>query len=154
MTTPFWINNPTILFTKDQLLELWPTQQMTFESKLNAISRVVIAMSLVGFIFTKNWNLLIIGFITLAIIVAVYKLRKQNLKEKFSLNKLKPAPTDNIITNPATLEQTLRSNFHPTTKKNPCCLSAKVFKISGRFKSSNVLIFLGIRRRAIETAPC
>ena len=119
MTTPFWINNPTILFTKDQLLELWPTQQMTFESKLNAISRVVIAMSLVGFIFTKNWNLLIIGFITLAIIVAVYKLRKQNLKEKFSLNKLKPAPTDNIITNPATLEQTLRSNFHPTTKKNP-----------------------------------
>ena len=119
MTTPFWINNPTILFTKDQLLELWPTQQMTFESKLNAISRIIIAMSLVGFIFTKNWNLLIIGFITLAIIVAVYKLRKQNLKEKFSLNKLKPAPTDKIITNPATLEQALRSNFHPTTKKNP-----------------------------------
>ena len=54
MTTPFWINNPTILFTKDQLLELWPTQQMTFESKLNAISRIIIAMSLVGFIFTKN----------------------------------------------------------------------------------------------------
>jgi hypothetical protein len=119
MTTPFWINNPTILFTKDQLLELWPTQKMTFESKLNAISRVVIVMSLVGFIFTKNWNLLIIGCITLAIIVAVYKLRKQNLKEQFSLNKLKPASTDKIITNPATLEQALRSNFHPTTKKNP-----------------------------------
>ena len=89
---------------------------MTFESKLNAISRLIISMSLVGFIFTKNWNLIIIGFITLAIIVAVYKLRKQNLKEQFSL---KPASTDKIITNPATLEQALRSNFHPTTKKNP-----------------------------------
>ena len=118
MSTPFWINNPTILFNKDQILELYPKQGMSFEAKLNAVSRVVIIMSLAGFICTNNWNLIIIGAITLAIMVAIYKLRKQNIvmKEGFSL---KQAPSDKIITNPATLETALRSNFHPTTKHNP-----------------------------------
>ena len=52
MTTPFWFNDPIILFNKESILEIWPTQQMTFETKLNAISRLVIFMSLLGFIFT------------------------------------------------------------------------------------------------------
>jgi hypothetical protein len=128
MTTPFWSNDPTILFNKDNILQVWPTQQMIFEAKLNAISRIVIIMTLLGFIFTRNWNLIIIGIVTLAIIFTLYKLRKQNLvsslikKEGFSVNPsmqpsaLSPAP---MTTNPVTLETVLRSNFHPTTKKNP-----------------------------------
>ena len=128
MTTPFWSNDPTILFNKESILQIWPTQQMTFEAKLNAISRVVIIMSLLGFIFTRNWNLVIIGIVTLAIIFTLYKLRKQSLvsslikKEGFSVNPsiqpsaLSPSP---MTTNPVTLETVLRSNFHPTTKKNP-----------------------------------
>ena len=126
MTTPFWFNDPIILFNKESILEIWPTQQMTFESKLNAISRLVIFMSLLGFIFTRNSNLIIIGIVTLAIIFTLYKLRKQSIvkfKEGFSLSSkdlsqsaLSPAP---MTTNPVTLESVLRSEFHPTTKKNP-----------------------------------
>ena len=124
MTTPFWSNDPTILFNQDSILQIWPTQQMTFEAKLNAISRIVMVMSLLGFIFTRNWNLIIIGIITLAIILTLYKLRKKNMifkKEGFSVSPtfpkpLSPAP---MTTNPVTLETVLRSNFHPTTKKNP-----------------------------------
>jgi len=128
MTTPFWSNDPTILFNKESVLEFWPTQQMTFEAKLNAISRIVIVMSLLGFILTRNWNLIIIGIVTLAIIFTLYKLRKQGLvsslikKEGFSINpsmqpsSLSPSP---MLTDPVTLKSVLRSNFHPTTKKNP-----------------------------------
>lgn len=125
MTTPFWSNEPTILFNKEQILQLWPTQQMTFEAKLNAISRIVIIMTILGFLFTRNINLLIIGMLTLAIIFTLYRLRKQKIvssllkKEGFSVNPSlvsSPAP---ITTNPVTLEKVLRSNFHPTTKKNP-----------------------------------
>jgi hypothetical protein len=128
MTTPFWSNDPTILFNKESILQLWPTQQMTFEAKLNSISRIVIVMSILGFLFTRNANLLIIGIVTLAIIFTLYRLRKQTIvsslvkKEGFSLNPssslsaLSPAP---MTTNPVTLESVLRSNFHPTTKKNP-----------------------------------
>jgi hypothetical protein len=125
MTTPFWFNDPTILFNKENILQVWPTQQMTFEAKLNAISRIVIVMSLLGFIFTRNWNLIIIGIITLAIILTLYKLRKQNIvykKEGFSVNpSMQPSALSpkSMTTNPVTLESVLRSNFHPTTKKNP-----------------------------------
>ncbi len=125
MTTPFWFNDPIILFNKESILEIWPTQQMNFEAKLNAISRLVIFMSLLGFIFTRNSNLIIIGIVTLAIIFTLYKLRKQSIvkfKEGFSVNSsiqpsaLSPAP---MTTNPVTLESVLRTEFHPTTKKNP-----------------------------------
>ena len=126
MTTPFWFNDPTILFNKESILEIWPTQQMTFEAKLNAISRLVIFMSLLGFIFTRNLNLIIIGIVTLAIIFTLYKLRKQSIvkfKEGFSVNSsiqpsIQPSAAP-MTTNPVTLETVLRSEFHPTTKKNP-----------------------------------
>ena len=128
MTTPFWLNDPTILFNKEKVLEVWPTQKMSFESKLNAISRIVMLMTILGFIFTRNWNIMIIGTITLAIILTLYKLRKQSIvsslikKEGFSVNPsvqpsaLSPSP---MLTDPVTLKSVLRSNFHPTTKKNP-----------------------------------
>lgn len=125
MTTPFWSNDTTILFNRDSIFQVWPTQQMTFEAKLNAISRLIIVMSLLGFIFTRNWNLIIIGIVTLAIIYTLYKLRKQNIifkKEGFSVNPsmqpsaLSPSP---MLKDPVTLKSVLRSEFHPTTKKNP-----------------------------------
>jgi len=123
MTTPFWFNDPIILFNKESILEIWPTQQMSFESKLNAISRIVIFMSLLGFIFTRNFKLIIIGIVTLAIIFTLYKLRKQSIiKEGFSVNpSMQPSPLSPtpMTTNPVTLESVLRTEFHPTTKKNP-----------------------------------
>ena len=132
MTTPFWFNDPTILLNKDNMLQLWPTQNMMFEAKLNAISRLVVLLSVLGFLFTRKTHFLIIGAITLAIIYSMYKLRKQNIvsslvqKEGFTVNNpdTNTNPMGSIMsstttTNPITLETILRSDFHPTTKKNP-----------------------------------
>ena len=122
MTTPFWSNDPTILFNKDNLLQLWPNQQMTFECKLNAISRLVLFMTILGFLFTRNINLLIIGVITLALIFSIYKLRKQNIinslldkKEGFTAN----GSVNQNNANAVVLDTILKKEFHPTTKKNP-----------------------------------
>ena len=128
MTTPFWSNDPTILFNKDSIFQLWPTAGLTFEGKLNAISRIVIVLSILGFLFTKKQNFIIIGLITLAIVFSLYKLRKEKLvktltqQEGFQVNN--PTPMGSTAsslntTNPVTLETLLRSDFHPTTKKNP-----------------------------------
>lgn len=129
MTTPFWSNDPTILFNKESILQLWPTQQMTFETKLNAISRLVVLMTLLGFLLTRNINLLIICAITLAIVFTLYRLRKQKFvsslikKEGFNVNPSFPTRSSSLspamTTNPVTLKSILRSEFHPTTKKNP-----------------------------------
>lgn len=126
MTTIFWTNDPTILLNKESILQFWPNKSMSFETKLNAISRLIIFMSILGFVFTRKFNLLIIGLITLLIIISLYKLRKQSVihslikKEGFRVNiSTANANTTNILTDPVTLKQFLRSEFHPTTKKNP-----------------------------------
>jgi hypothetical protein len=130
MTTPFWSNDPTILFNKDSITQLWPMPQMTFEVKLNAISRIVCLLTILGFLFTRNWNILIIGILTLAIIFSIYKFRKQEIvsslikKEGFVMNSLAPTQPDEqnnptTTTNPITLDKVLRNDFYPTTKKNP-----------------------------------
>jgi hypothetical protein len=132
MTTPFWSNEPTILFNKNSILQLWPLENQSFETKLNAISRLVIILTILGFLFTQNINLLIIGVITLAIIFSLYKLRKQevitscNKKEGFKvdrdfINQAQGSPTDyaDAIVNPVTLEAIVKSDFYPTNYKNP-----------------------------------
>jgi hypothetical protein len=131
MTTPFWSNEPTIIFNSDSILQMWPLPSMSFEAKLNAITRLVIVLSVLGFIFTMKLHFLIIGVITLAIIFSFYRYRKQiiinnmtegfvndNQNKKNGKNSKKITPTT-FTTNPVTLETMLRTEFHPTTKQNP-----------------------------------
>ena len=137
MTTPFWSNEPTIIFKSDSVLEMWPLPSMSFETKLNAISRLVIVLSILGFVFTMKPQFLIIGVITMAIIFSFYRYRKQvivnNMREGFvndnqnqnqnsnkknNKNSKKITPTT-FTTNPVTLETMLRTEFQPTTKQNP-----------------------------------
>ena len=127
---PFWANDPTVLFNKDYILQMWPLQTMTFDEKLNAISRLIIVLSILGFVLTKSIRFLVIGIITLAIIYFVYKMRKQKIVKEI-LNKDDKEgfknidkngylqPTEVKITNPETLEAYLKSDFEPTNKKNP-----------------------------------
>ena len=46
MTIPFWSNDPTVLFNKDYIFELWPTTNMCYEQKLNAITRLIILIKI------------------------------------------------------------------------------------------------------------
>jgi hypothetical protein len=136
MTTPFWSNEPTILFNKNSILQLWPLENQTFETKLNAISRLVIVLTILGFFITQNINLLIIGVITLGIIYSLYKLRKQELVSSLSSNGKKEgfkidrdfinltqgsvsSEYNDAIVNPVTLETIDKSDFYKTSYKNP-----------------------------------
>jgi hypothetical protein len=128
MTTPFWSNEPTILFNKNNILQLWPLENQSFETKLNAISRLVIILTILGFFFTQNVNLLIIGVITLAIIFSLYKLRKQELVSSLTegfkvdrdfINQSHNSVYADAIVNPVTLEAIVKSDFYPTNYKNP-----------------------------------
>ena len=139
MTTPiqFWSNDPTIIMNKDYILEVWPTPKMTFEQKLNAISRLIIILTILGFIFTMSAKLLLVGIITLLVIFALYKTRKQKVTKEMFQNRIAEnnnpgnalASIENSgigkssggqkIVNPETLEEFLRADFEPNTKVNP-----------------------------------
>ena len=124
MTTTFWSNDPTILLNKDYILQLWPSPKFSYEENLNAISRIVIILTILGFLINMSKNLLLVGLITLFLIFVLYKMRKQKItknmfdsKEGFSGIDVKNQEA-RIIT-PDTLKTYLKSDFETTSKKNP-----------------------------------
>ena len=92
-STPFWINDPTVLLKREEMMDIWPAPLMSIEQKLNAISRIVILLTLLGFLITKNINILFTGAITLAIFVMMYKLQYQ--EEYDAKNGVKKNENDN-----------------------------------------------------------
>lgn len=126
MSIQFWTNEPTILFNKEYIFELWPTTNMCYEQKLNAISRLIILITILGYILTMSKRILIIGFVTLIIIFILFNMRKQKITKE-TLNEgfkssIKDKDTyDNSQTyvNPVTLDAVLKTEFKEGTKKNP-----------------------------------
>tara|TARA_Y100000389_G_C17467912_1_gene527417 strand:- start:4733 stop:5401 length:669 start_codon:yes stop_codon:yes gene_type:complete len=107
----FWINQPYILIDKDKIMDIWPLEKMNRTEKLNAISRLIIILTIIGIILTKSLKIIISGVVTLIIIVILYLLfkkddilnsQKKSLKEEgFSnYNKIKHNFTNPNITNP------------------------------------------------------
>ena len=65
MVSVFWLDKPSILFNKKKVTELWPQNKYSFECKLNAITRLVILLTILGYLFTRNIKILITGIITI-----------------------------------------------------------------------------------------
>ena len=131
MTIQFWSNDPTILFNKDYIFELWPTTSMCYEEKLNAISRLIILLTILGYILTMSMRILAVGALTLLVIFILYNMRKQKLTKDMLENfEDKSSVQGNEVTgmfdnkpksfiNPVTLDAVLRTEFKEGTKKNP-----------------------------------
>ena len=61
---PFWIDNPNVLFHNKYITEFFPVEGMTYEQKLNAITRTIILLSIIGLIMNQSLRTLIISLIT------------------------------------------------------------------------------------------
>jgi hypothetical protein len=81
-STPFWLNEPTILFNKKYIGSVWPSENMSSVEKLNAISRFVIVASLLGYLITLNLKIILVAIVTLAVIAILYNVqRNQQAKD-------------------------------------------------------------------------
>ena len=80
MKNLFWLDYPLILFKKDQILQLWPSTNLTIERKLNALTRLIILLTLLGYAFTKRLEFFVISLLTILGITLLYK--KRQIKNK------------------------------------------------------------------------
>ena len=78
-SVPFWSTNPNVLLNKDYITEFFPVEDMTFTQKLNAITRVIILMTLITFAYTRNSQILIVGAISMFFIYMLHQY-KTNVK--------------------------------------------------------------------------
>lgn len=112
MTIPFWFNDPSILLNKKHVFVIWPNSFMTYEEKLNAITRLVVLLSICGYILTNSQNILITSLITIICIVMLHKMK---LKDNSAI--LENLANEGF-TGVETFEE-LKDNFEEPTVKNP-----------------------------------
>jgi len=91
---PFWLNDYKILFYKERLTSFFPTINMTFIEKLNAIFRLSIYLSIVLYLVTSNYLYLYILFIVGGFTMFLYNNQRNNLEMYFNSDK---TSNENII---------------------------------------------------------
>lgn len=114
---PFWYQDPNILFDTKFIFEFFPLNNMSFNQKLNALSRTIIFATIILFIFKRSLGLLLGSFVSLLSIYIHYTFH-QKKKEGFD--------TDNFEARNPALDY-LRDNniavpknmFQPPSSKNP-----------------------------------
>jgi len=131
--TQFWIYQPSVLLDKNDMTDLWPMPLMSVEQKLNAITRLVLLLTVLGFLVTKNINIIFTGFITLAIFVILYNTqynlntssnssdaanantsKKEGFVNSQMYNMLKPHLTTPTIQNPMMNVLLPEISYNPT----------------------------------------
>jgi hypothetical protein len=118
----FWTKNPSILLDSDYISQIWINDKMTKNEKLNALSRLVIILTLFAYIFTRNLKILITGIVTLIIIIFIYY--SSNKSEGFvnithSNNKLDKIYLDNKYFTQSTIKNPLSNVQLPEIIDNP-----------------------------------
>ncbi len=83
---PFWSNNPNILLNSESMFELFPTEDMSFEQKLNAVTRTLVLLTIMTFLYTKSTHILWVGAVS---VFFVYLLFKHKSGEKDEIAKKK-----------------------------------------------------------------
>jgi len=101
MTTRFWLEDPSVLFNHSYIMDLLPTVNMTQSEKLNAVTRMVILLTIMGYAFTRRYQILISGAIAILITIFISRKSHKNDKVQEGLTELAnelgkpviPAPT-------------------------------------------------------------
>lgn len=83
---PFWGENPNVLFHNVYMFEFFPVEGMTYEQKLNAITRAMLILTVICFVITKSLRSILFSLVTLG---AIYMLNHYHNKERENNEKRK-----------------------------------------------------------------
>jgi Family of unknown function (DUF5762) len=71
---PFWSENPNVLLDKDTMLEFYPMDSMTFNQKLNAVTRMILLITILMICFVRNIpRILFLSVLSLAAIWGMHQ---------------------------------------------------------------------------------
>lgn len=112
----FWFDNNNYYNLMNNY-NIIPTQNMNWSEKLNTITRLVILLTLLGFIITKNMKILISGIISVIFIIFIYNF-SNNLKENYTNVNISPSSVGKNKSS-VSLKSVLKSNYYKNNKSNP-----------------------------------
>lgn len=88
----FWSENPNILLQQKFIFEFFPVEGMTYNQKLNAVTRTIVLLTIIGLVFSRNIRILIIGAITMGAIFLMHfyhEKEEQKVESKKVLDSVK-----------------------------------------------------------------
>lgn len=112
MSNSFWLNQPSILIDKQHITKIFPDNKMSSNDKLNATTRLIIILTILGYLITEKKKVFITGIITISAIVLLYIIQRNqeikkgviDVKEAFTnmdvYEKKKNDFTNPTVTNP------------------------------------------------------
>ena len=106
----FWLNEPNILLNKNHITELWPNNEYDLARKLNAITRTIIILTILGYFLTKSIKIVVSAVVGLVVLVIIYKSKVAKVTGKESFINMKRKDLVNKV---------LEKEFTTPTKKNP-----------------------------------
>ena len=85
MAIPFWFEDPLILLKQKYIMELIPKNEMSRNQKLNAVMRVVLGLTIIGYAISRRTAILVSAFLV-GVISIVYwwngsRYEKEAIKE-------------------------------------------------------------------------
>ena len=128
MNEAFFFNDPAVLFKN-------PTKSDdSYSGKINGIARIVIILSVVGYILTFSLKYILIGLITLIGLILLYNSRKKEMEGMTNLRKLEKKdlisileaklpggvnPRERVNLDDKSFNSLMKKEFYPVTSKNP-----------------------------------
>jgi len=143
---PFWGDDPNVLLKQEFVLEFYPSENMLYEQKLNAITRLVIIITIVSYYYTKSVRFIFIGIVTLVFIYILYTYKQNENNKKNKVVKVEETfdnsnveKIKNIIHKQAMFQQPSPDNplgnvlntdieFHPLRKPAPPAFNENINK--------------------------
>ena len=74
MESQFWLENPNVLVESHSI---WPTETMTSVEKYNSITRLMLILTVIGFVATKSYNILVVTLCFMVIVVYLHYANKK-----------------------------------------------------------------------------
>ena len=118
----FWLEEPKVLIDYNNLCKLWPKANDDLPTKLNAITRIIILLSIIGFVFLKTnpLRLFVTMVVTLLVIIIYhnYRIKQENMQSR-GINMKRPTKT-NPLMNPliGETENEIAPNSYDSNIKN------------------------------------
>jgi len=84
---PFWSENPNVLFSPEYITEFFPVGDMTYNQKVNAVTRSTIFLSIIVFAISPNVRTLLVICLTIAGIYGVHHYKILELEREKRLAK-------------------------------------------------------------------
>ena len=112
LSDPFWMEDVGILFKPERLNQFFPTYQMTFIEKLNAITRLAIYLGLALYLVSSNYNWLYLAILIPIFTIFMYKTQRENIETYFNnYDSLENAINEAELLAPETVKPTVNNPF-------------------------------------------